>query len=115
METVLQDYGRAAASMSEEQKAALIAKVLKQKEAARKRAKDQNEAKKKAGIKTITIEVPGKYVKVFNNLVTGAKKSRTEFFIEMLESCKPGTNQGDVQGTLFRESRSSRDKQQVRE
>jgi hypothetical protein len=47
MESLLQDYAHAAANMTEEQKAAIIQKVLKQKDAAKKRAKDQGEAKKR--------------------------------------------------------------------
>jgi hypothetical protein len=111
MGSLLHDYAHAAASMTEEQKAAIIQKVLKQKDAAKKRAKDQGEAKKKAGIRTITIEVHGKYVKLFNQVVTNARKSRSEVFIEMVESYKPAANQDEPQGKLVRDTKSSRDRQ----
>jgi hypothetical protein len=105
MENLLQDYTQAAANMSEEQKAAIIKKVLKQKDVARKRAKGQAEAKKKSGIRTLTIEVHGKYVRLFNQAVANAKKTRAEVFVEMLELYKPTANQEESQGKLFRDTK----------
>jgi formate dehydrogenase maturation protein FdhE len=110
MESLLQDYAKAAANMSDEQKAAIIQKALKQKDSARRRARDQAEAKKKAGIKTLTIEVHGKYAKLFNQVVASAKRSRAEVFVEMLELFKPTVNQEESQGKLFRDTRSAKER-----
>lgn len=111
MPDLLQDYAEAALGMTDEQKEALIRKYLKQKEASKRRAKEQNEAKKKQGIKTVTIEVHGRYVKLFNQLVANSKKTRTDFFVELIEGYKPTTRQGATQGALFREPKTNRERQ----
>jgi hypothetical protein len=86
MADLVNEYEEQLKKMSKQEKDLFIARLLKQKEQSKKRAKDVAAEKRAAGFRTLSVEVSKEQMEEFKDLLLLTKLDRAELLAEMMKS-----------------------------